>query len=61
MKRHLTEGMEIPGQDKIRTLKEKQTYKYLGILEANSIKKVEMKDKIKRGYIRRYLKTKLSS
>ena len=31
-KRHLTGGIEVPNQDKIRTLGEKETYKYLGIL-----------------------------
>ena len=44
-KQHLTDGMELPKQDNIRTLGEKETYKYLGILEAN-IKQAEMKDKI---------------
>ncbi len=37
-KRHLTDGMELPNQDKIRTHEEKETYKYLGILEADTIK-----------------------
>ena len=37
-KRHLTDGVELPNQDKIRTLREKETYKYLGILEADIIK-----------------------
>ena len=32
---HLTEGMELANQDKIRTLGENETYKYLGILEAD--------------------------
>ena len=31
-KRQLTDGMELPNQDKIKTLEEKETYKYLGIL-----------------------------
>ena len=44
-KRHLTDGMELPNQDKIRTLEEKEMYKYLGILEADTIKQVEMKEK----------------
>ena len=44
--RHMTYGMELPNQDKIRTLEENETYKYLGILEADTIKEVEMKDKI---------------
>ena len=42
-KRHLTDGMELPNQDKIRTFGEKETYKYLGILKADTIKQVEMK------------------
>ena len=52
-KRHLTDGMELPNQDKIRTLGEKETYKYLGILEADTIKQVEMKEKTKKEYLRR--------
>ena len=44
--------MELPNQDKIRNLGEKKTYKYLGILEAGTIKK-EMKEKIKKEYFRR--------
>ena len=44
---HLTEEIELPNQDKIRTLGEKETYRYLGILEADSNKQVEMKEKAK--------------
>ena len=43
-KRHLTDGMKLPNEDKIRTLGEKGTYKYLEILEADTIKQVEMKE-----------------
>ena len=49
---------------KIRTHGENETYKYLGILEADTIKHVEMKDKIRKEYLRRtqkLLETKLSS
>ena len=56
--------MELPNQDKIRTLAENETYKYLDILEADTIRKVEMKDKIQKEYLRRttkLLETKLSS
>ena len=63
-KRHLTDGMELPSQDKIRTLGEKETYKYLGILEANTIKQVELKGKVKKECLRRTRKlpeTKLCS
>ena len=62
-KRHLTDGMELPNQDKIRTLAENETYKYLCILDADTIKQVEMKDKIQKEYLRRtgkLLETKLS-
>ena len=63
-KRYRTDRMELPNQDKFRTLREKETYKYLGTLEADTIKQVEMKEKIKKEYFRRtrkLLKTKLSS
>ena len=43
-KRHMTEGVELRNQVVIRTLGEKETYKYLGILEADTIKQVEMKE-----------------
>ena len=36
-KRYLTDGMEQRNKDKIRTLRENETYKYLGILEAGTI------------------------
>ena len=52
-KRHLTDGMEQPNQDKIRTHGEKKTYKYLGISETDTVKQVEMKEKIKKEYPRR--------
>ena len=44
----MTERMELSNQEKkIRTLGEKETYKYLEILEADTIKQVKMK-KIKK-------------
>ena len=63
-KRHTTDGMELPNQDKMRTLGENEIYKYLGILEADTIKQMEMKDKIQKEYLRRtrkLLERKLSS
>ena len=45
--------MELPNQDKIRTLAENETNKYLGILEADTIKQVQMRDKIQKEYLRR--------
>ena len=47
-KRQLKEGIEQPNQRKIRTLSVKEAYKYLGILEADSIKQTEMKEKIQK-------------
>ena len=38
VKRYVTEGIEQPIQDRIRTFGEKKTYKYLRILEADTIK-----------------------
>ena len=38
------EGIELPNQDRIRTLGQNENYKYL-ILEADTIKKAEMKEK----------------
>ena len=48
----------------IRTFGEKETYKYLGILEADTIKQVEMKERIEKEYLRKTRKlpeTKLYS
>ena len=50
---HLTDGMELPNRDKIRTLGVNKTHIYLRILEADAIKQVEIKDKIQREYLRR--------
>ena len=59
--RHLTDRMEPPNQDKVRTPREKKTYKYLGILEPYTIKQMDMKEKINKTYPRKVLETKLSS
>ena len=50
-KQHLTDGIGLPNQDKMRTLAESETFKYLGILEADTIKQVEMIDKIQKEYL----------
>ena len=52
-KRHITDGMERPNRDKIRTLEENENYKYLGILQTDTIKQVQMKDTIRKEYLRR--------
>ena len=45
-RRYLIDGMELPNQDRFKTLAENETHKYVGILEADTIKQVEMKEKI---------------
>ena len=42
-KRQRMEGIELPNQEQIRTLGKNETYKYLEILEADTIKQEEMK------------------
>ena len=49
---HLMDGMEMPNQDKIWTLKEKENHKCLGIFEAYTIKQAEMKEKNQKEYLR---------
>ena len=49
---HLTDGRELPDQDKIRTLGEKETYKYSGILEAGSMKQVGMRQNMRKWFLR---------
>ena len=49
----MTGGVELPIKVVIRTLGEKETDKYLGLLEADTIKQVEMKEKIEKVYLRR--------
>ena len=63
-KQHRTDGMKLPNHDRIRTLEEKESYKYWGILEPDTIKQVQMKDTIRKEYLRitrKLLETKLSS
>ena len=45
-KRHMTEGIELRNQEKKKQrLSEKETHKYLGILEAETIKQIKIKKK----------------
>ena len=37
-KRPMTKGIELQNQEKLRTLREKETYKYLGMLKVDTIK-----------------------
>ena len=40
--------MELSNQEKIKTFRENETYKYSSILEADTIKQVEMKKKLRK-------------
>ena len=45
-KRQISEGIELPNQDRIRMLGEKETYKYLERLEGDTIYEGNMKENI---------------
>ena len=64
VKRQITEGIELPNQERIRTLGEKENYKYWGILEVDTITtREDEKKKIKKKDCRRtrkFLETKRS-
>ena len=47
-KRQMTKEVERPNQEKIKTLGEKETYKYFRIFEVDIVKQVEKKGKIKK-------------
>ena len=47
------EGIGLTNREKFRILEEKETYKYLEILEAYTIKQVEIKIKNWKEYLRR--------
>ena len=63
-KQQMMEKTELPNQEKIKMLREKETYKYLGILEVDTVKQVELKEKKFKKYLRKtrkLLKIKLYS
>ena len=41
----ITERIDLPNQEKIRTIEEKENNKYMGILESDSIKQAKIKIK----------------
>ena len=47
-KRHIANGMELPNQDKIIMLGEKETYIYLGILKLTLSNQWKLKKKLKK-------------
>ena len=59
-KRETTKGIELSTQKSIRKLEEKENYKYFGVLEADSIKRAEIKEKVRKEYFRRRRRGKIS-
>ena len=47
------DGIELPKDKVIKSLEEGESYKYLGLLEADKVIVNEMKDKVKKEYYRR--------
>ena len=47
-KRETAKGIELSNQESIRKFGEKENYKYLGILEPDTIKRAKMKKKNKK-------------
>ena len=43
-KKQITEGKELPNQERIIMIREKETYKYLGKVEGDAIKQEVIKD-----------------
>ena len=48
-----SEGITLPDKSLIKLMKNGESYKYLGILQADRIKHKEMKDEVGREYKRR--------
>ena len=63
-KRQTTEGIELQNHERIRTLWEKENCEYLDILEVDTVKQAEMKEKIAKEYFkgrRKFLEPTLGS
>ena len=52
----MSEGIELPNGKKIRSLDDQEGYKYLGILQFDDIKHGQVKEKLKKEYVRRVRK-----
>ena len=59
-----SDGIQLPNDKVIKSLQEGESYKYLGVPEADEVMVNEMKDKVKKEYyrrVRKVLETKLNS
>ena len=54
-KQQISEGIELSNQEKIKILGEKENFRYLEILKANTIKHAEMKERMKKKKKKEYL------
>ena len=57
-------GIKLPDESVIKSVKDGESYKYLGMLQADQIKHHEMKDKVMKVYkrrVRKILETKLNA
>ena len=57
-------GIKLPEESVIKSVKDGESYKYLGMLQADQIKHQEMKDKVMKEYkrrVRKILETKLNA
>ena len=52
-KGNITDGIELLNQERIRMLREKENYNFIGIFEVNTNKQAEKKEKITKEYLRR--------
>ena len=58
-----SDGIQLLNDKVIKSLEEGESYKYLGVLEADEVMVSEMNDKVKKEYqrrVRKLLKTKLN-
>ena len=52
-RRKKTKGIKQENQERIRTLGEKENYKYMGILEADTIEQTKVKERVRNTYFKR--------
>ena len=58
--KNTSERIELPNQESFWTLRKKESYKHLGVLEADTIKQTRMKERVRKEYLeKKLLKTKL--
>ena len=51
-----SEGIQLPNDESIKNIEEGEGYKYLGILEDDGFKNLEIKKKLRKQYFRRIKK-----